>query len=272
MDLAEPANRELLKQTPTMPATVIAGRIGWERGLTIIMEWVRELRPAHLPVDPVSRPQVRPLTWSERMPTWSAKSTSPPSAFALARIAGHASSRQTRTASWSCSTALLSGRWNEGPSGAHTCQPLLGQAHPVQLRDQVPHPGPRPQLPGQTQITGTVLQHGLPDRLLLDRIEKLMFADPTSTLLGYKRLPPAGQPLRPPVVHRLERDLEHHRNILASPARHQRGHRPQTKGFPCRRRQLPYVPRQFTHAGINDPEHLPFRINRRATLARNRFE
>lgn len=50
-------------------------------------------------------PQVRPVIWSERMPTWSAKSTSPPAALALARIAGQVSSRQTRTASASCSTA-----------------------------------------------------------------------------------------------------------------------------------------------------------------------
>ncbi|MFC4463764.1 hypothetical protein ACFPH6_04060 [Streptomyces xiangluensis] len=44
-------------------------------------------------------------------------------------------------------------------------------------------------------------------------------------------------------------------------ARHQRGHRPQPKGLLRRRRQLPCVPHQLTHAGINDPEHLPFRIN-----------
>ncbi|MBV6703412.1 IS21 family transposase [Kitasatospora aureofaciens] len=60
VDAAEPAIRELLKQTPTMPATVIAERIGWERGLTILKERVRELRPAYLPVDPVSRTVYRP--------------------------------------------------------------------------------------------------------------------------------------------------------------------------------------------------------------------
>ncbi|MFE7216993.1 DDE-type integrase/transposase/recombinase, partial [Streptomyces sp. NPDC057611] len=32
-----------------------AERIGWDRGLTILKERVRELRPAYLPVDPVSR-------------------------------------------------------------------------------------------------------------------------------------------------------------------------------------------------------------------------
>ncbi|MFE5597570.1 DDE-type integrase/transposase/recombinase, partial [Streptomyces sp. NPDC056549] len=52
--------RELLRQTPTMPATVIAERIGWERGLTILKERVRELRPVYLPVDPVSRPVYSP--------------------------------------------------------------------------------------------------------------------------------------------------------------------------------------------------------------------
>ncbi|MEU4588610.1 IS21 family transposase [Kitasatospora aureofaciens] len=60
VDAVEPAIRELLKQTPTMPATVIAERIGWQRGLTILKERVRELRPAYLPVDPVSRTVYQP--------------------------------------------------------------------------------------------------------------------------------------------------------------------------------------------------------------------
>jgi transposase len=60
VDAFEPAIRELLQQTPTMPATVIAERIGWTRGLTILKERVRELRPAYLPVDPVSRTVYEP--------------------------------------------------------------------------------------------------------------------------------------------------------------------------------------------------------------------
>ncbi|QEV03612.1 MULTISPECIES: IS21 family transposase [Streptomyces] len=60
VDAVEPAIRELLKQTPTMPATVIAERIGWERGLSILRERVRELRPAYLPADPVSRTVYQP--------------------------------------------------------------------------------------------------------------------------------------------------------------------------------------------------------------------
>ncbi|MEU2901248.1 IS21/IS408/IS1162 family transposase, partial [Streptomyces sp. NPDC001273] len=52
--------RELLRETPAMPATVIAERIGWERGMTVLKERVRELRPAYVPVDPVSRTTYQP--------------------------------------------------------------------------------------------------------------------------------------------------------------------------------------------------------------------
>lgn len=48
VDAVEPAIRALLKATPTMPATVIAERIGWTRGMTILRERVGELRPAYL--------------------------------------------------------------------------------------------------------------------------------------------------------------------------------------------------------------------------------
>ena len=43
---------------PTMPATVIAERIGWPYGLTVLKERVRELRPVYLPPDPASRTSV----------------------------------------------------------------------------------------------------------------------------------------------------------------------------------------------------------------------
>ena len=55
MDAVEPRIRELLAAYPTMPATVIAERIGWERGLTVLKDRVRELRPAYLPPDPAWR-------------------------------------------------------------------------------------------------------------------------------------------------------------------------------------------------------------------------
>jgi transposase len=55
VDAVEPQIRELLRVCPTMPATVIAERIGWERGITVLKDRVAELRPAYLPVDPSSR-------------------------------------------------------------------------------------------------------------------------------------------------------------------------------------------------------------------------
>jgi transposase len=55
VDAVEPRIRELLQVWPTMPATVIAERIGWTRGMTVLKDRVRELRPVYLPPDPASR-------------------------------------------------------------------------------------------------------------------------------------------------------------------------------------------------------------------------
>ena len=55
VDAFEPRIREQLKAVPTMPATVIAERVGWTRGMTVFKERVAELRPAYLPPDPASR-------------------------------------------------------------------------------------------------------------------------------------------------------------------------------------------------------------------------
>jgi transposase len=55
VDEVEPRIRELLAGWPTMPATVIAERIGWTRGMTVLTERVRELRPVFVPPDPASR-------------------------------------------------------------------------------------------------------------------------------------------------------------------------------------------------------------------------
>jgi transposase len=60
VDAVEPAIRELLLGLPDMPATVIAERVGWTRGLTILRERVRELRPLYLPPDPAGRTTYRP--------------------------------------------------------------------------------------------------------------------------------------------------------------------------------------------------------------------
>jgi transposase len=55
VDAFEDAIRAELMLVPTMPATVIAERVGWTRGLTVFKERVRELRPAYLPPDPSGR-------------------------------------------------------------------------------------------------------------------------------------------------------------------------------------------------------------------------
>jgi transposase len=55
VDAAEPRIRELLRAYPTMTATVIAERIGWDRSVRVLRDRVAELRPAYLPPDPASR-------------------------------------------------------------------------------------------------------------------------------------------------------------------------------------------------------------------------
>jgi len=60
VDAFDPAIREQLRAFPTMPATVIAERVGWSRGITVLRDRVRELRPAYLPPDPASRTLYEP--------------------------------------------------------------------------------------------------------------------------------------------------------------------------------------------------------------------
>lgn len=60
VDAVEPEIRQLLTHWPTMPATVIAERIGWTRSLTVLKDRVRELRPLFTPPDPASRTTYRP--------------------------------------------------------------------------------------------------------------------------------------------------------------------------------------------------------------------
>jgi len=60
VDAVEPMIRELLGEFPTMPATVIAERIGWERGITILRDRVAELRPLFVPPDPCQRTTYAP--------------------------------------------------------------------------------------------------------------------------------------------------------------------------------------------------------------------
>jgi transposase len=57
VDAVESQIRELLRAYPRMPATVIAERVGWGHGITILKDRVRELRPLYLPPDPSGRTQ-----------------------------------------------------------------------------------------------------------------------------------------------------------------------------------------------------------------------
>jgi transposase len=60
VDAVEPRIRELLQACPTMPATVIAERIGWTRSIRVLSGRVADLRPAYLPPDPASRTSYEP--------------------------------------------------------------------------------------------------------------------------------------------------------------------------------------------------------------------
>ncbi|MGH3372877.1 MAG: IS21 family transposase [Nocardioidaceae bacterium] len=60
VDAVEPDIRRLLARHPRMPASVIAERIGWERGMTVFRERVRDLRPVYLPPDPAGRTTYHP--------------------------------------------------------------------------------------------------------------------------------------------------------------------------------------------------------------------
>ncbi len=54
----EPRVRALLKETPDMPATVLAERVGWTGSIRWFSDNVKRLRPEHRRIDPADR-----LTW-----------------------------------------------------------------------------------------------------------------------------------------------------------------------------------------------------------------
>ena len=53
--VVEPRVRALLEQTPDMPATVLAERVGWEGSIRWFSDNVKQLRPEHRRVDPADR-------------------------------------------------------------------------------------------------------------------------------------------------------------------------------------------------------------------------
>lgn len=60
VDALEPRIGELLRVTPTMPATVVAERIGWQHSIRTLRTRVSDLRPVYLPPDPASRTTYEP--------------------------------------------------------------------------------------------------------------------------------------------------------------------------------------------------------------------
>jgi transposase len=60
VDVVEPRIRELLSEFPRMPATVIAERVGWQGGATVLRGRVALLRPLFLPADPCQRTEYQP--------------------------------------------------------------------------------------------------------------------------------------------------------------------------------------------------------------------
>lgn len=60
VDAVEAEIRALLAKTPTMPATVIAERIGWRRGMTVLRDRVAELRPLYLEPEGTGRTVYEP--------------------------------------------------------------------------------------------------------------------------------------------------------------------------------------------------------------------
>ena len=60
VDGVESEIRRLLKDVPDMPDMVIAERIGWERGMTVLRDRIAQLRPLFVPPDPAQGTWYRP--------------------------------------------------------------------------------------------------------------------------------------------------------------------------------------------------------------------
>jgi len=70
VDAFEAAIRALLAATPSMPATVIAERVGWTQGITVLRDRVAELRPAYQPPEAFGRSEYRPGAASTARASW----------------------------------------------------------------------------------------------------------------------------------------------------------------------------------------------------------
>jgi hypothetical protein len=86
VDAFEPQIRALLGKTPTMPASVVAERIGWEHSASVLRAKVAQLRPEFTPADPCDRTEyvageiVQCDLWfpPKIVPVWPGVATDPP--------------------------------------------------------------------------------------------------------------------------------------------------------------------------------------------------
>ena len=83
--------RRLLAEHPRMPTTVIAERIGWVRGMTILKDRVRELRPLFVPPDRLGAPSISPGSWPNGI-----SGSLPPRSFSRTAL------RPSRRCWWEC--------------------------------------------------------------------------------------------------------------------------------------------------------------------------
>ena len=190
VDAVENQICELLRDCPTMPATVIAERIEWQHGITILRDRVAELRPLFRPPDPCQRTHYVPgevvqfdlwqpdyeipLGFGQVDKLWVVTAVSGYSRFMAAHLvptraghdvlAGMLSCLQQmggipRTAVWDGEGCI--GQWRRGQAGLHRGLPAL-PGHPRHGRPPVQAQRPRGQ--GHERAGQRLLRDLLPAR------------------------------------------------------------------------------------------------------------
>jgi transposase len=131
VDAVEPQIRALLNQWPAMPATVIAERIGWNRGLTIRKDRVRDRRPVFTPPDPASRTTYLPGEVAQcdlwfppvDVPLGAGQVDRPP---VLVMVAGYSRMIAARMLPTRSAEDLLAGMWALLAGGVRCPRPWYG--------------------------------------------------------------------------------------------------------------------------------------------------
>jgi transposase len=126
VDEYDAAIRELLRAVPTMPATVIAERVGWSRGITVLRDRVAELRPLFVPPDPAQRTFYRPGVWAQ-FDLWQPDTDIP---------LGHGQAARLWVVVGACGFSRYSGGWMVPTRQAHDV--LSGQLEVLRQFGAVP--------------------------------------------------------------------------------------------------------------------------------------